>query len=301
MEPFKIDSDTRARIVEAWPGFRERRRRMLDARNCGRVLHERDMEELFRSIAEGPLGYGIENLGAQQDYADYALIDRGLKLAIVEVKALGLLNGGSEPNLVPVLLQAARYAHRHRTPYLMAFDGEILALGRLDEGNSIHCNLIVELDRDEPPEPLFYFTQYGLFHGSASVLFSTSFAPSLDDALCKTHHSIPLPYSCFAYVGDLRNKKTWKMPYRNADGSADTKRLGHAVNYLLSPGGYRGQKAEEDAVPVAATTLVALRLARAYKELDQWKKPAVLFKPGNKPSPQELLWTYLYQQGLEEL
>lgn len=70
---------------------------------------------------------------------------------------------------------------------------------------------------------------------------------------------------------------------------------------LLSPGGYRGQKAENDAVPVAATTLVALRLARAYKELEQWKKPAVLFKPGGKPCPQELLWTYLYQQGLEEL
>jgi hypothetical protein len=301
MEPFKIDGATRQRIVEKWSSFRERRQRMLEARACGRVLHEKDMEELFRSVAEGPLGYGIENLGAQQDYADYALIDRGLKLAIVEVKALGLLHGGSESHLAPVLLQAARYAHRHRTPYLMAFDGEHLGLGRLNADGSIHCNLIVNLDQVEAPETLFYFTQYGLFHGSASVLFSVPFVASLDDALCKSHHGLPLPYTCFAYVGDLRNKQTWKMPYRNADGSVDTRRVGHAVNYLLSPGGYRGQKAENDAVPVAATTLVALRLARAYKELGQWRKPTILFKPGGKPCPQELLWTYLYQQGLEDL
>lgn len=67
MEPFKIDSATRATIIETWPNFCERRQRMFEARDCGRVLHEKDMEELFRSIAEGPLGYGIENLGAQQD------------------------------------------------------------------------------------------------------------------------------------------------------------------------------------------------------------------------------------------
>jgi hypothetical protein len=41
-------------------------------------------------------------------------------------------------------------------------------------------------------------------------------------------------------LGDIRNKGTWIAPYRNPNGSIDTKRLGHAVNYLLSPGGYRG-------------------------------------------------------------
>lgn len=217
------------------------------------------------------------------------------------MKALGLLHNGCEAHLTPVLRQAARYAHRHRTPHLMAFDGQTLALGRLSEERVILCNLIVNLEKNQPPEELFFFTQYGLFHSPECVLFSVPFVPSLDEALRKTHHGVALPYTCFAYVGDLRNKQTWKMPYREADGSVDTKRIGHAVNYLLSPGGYRGQKADNHVIPVAATTLVALRLARAYKELEQWKKPAVLFKPGGKPSPQELLWTYLYQQGLEEL
>ena len=121
-----------------------------------------------------------------------------------------------------------------------------------------------------------------------------------DEELFKTHHGVKLPYYCFAYVGDLRDKSTWLMPYRNPDGSVDTKRLGHAVNFLLSPGGYRGQKAARERIPEAATLLCAMRLARAYKEIGQWKRPKDLFSSGEKPSPQALLWMFLHQRGLEE-
>jgi hypothetical protein len=300
--PFKIDEETRGRIAGVWPAFQERRRRMLEARDCGRVLHERDVEELFRSLAEGPLGYGVEHLEVQQDYADYALVNRGLKLAIVEIKALGYLQGGQEERAEDVLRQAARYAHRHRTPHLMAFDGDTLILARWERSvRQILCNLVLSVDRPEPPEELFYFTQYGLFRAPGDALFAMSFVPELDEELVKLHHGVRLPYTCFAYVGDLRSKQTWKLPFRNADGTVDTKRLGHAVNFLLSPGGYRGQRAESDSVPLAATTLVALRLAQAYKELARWQAPQTLFEPGDKPSPQELLWTFLYQQGIEDL
>jgi hypothetical protein len=64
-----------------------------------------------------------------------------------------------------------------------------------------------------------------------------------------------------------------------------TKRLGHAVNSLFSPGAYRGQRADGEAIPRAATPLVALRLAQAYQELSQWNVPATLFRPGEKCTP----------------
>jgi hypothetical protein len=123
---------------------------------------------------------------------------------------------------------------------------------------------------------------------------------SEDEDLYKPHHGVKLHYSCFAYVGDLRDKRTWIAPYRNEDGTVDTKRIGHAVNYLFSPGGYRGQKASSYRIPNAATPLVALRLAKAYKEVGKWEKPDSLFGSGDKPTPQCLLWTYLHQHGLDD-
>lgn len=297
---FKIDQTTRDRLIQSWPEFSQRRQRLLDCRDAGRVLHEKDMEELFRCLAEGPLGYRLDHLCPQQDYADYALIDRGLKLAVVEVKRLGYLAGGRPDLLEEVLRQAARYAHRHRVPYLMAFDGQTLALARWNRAErSVHCALVIDVGRPEPPDELYYFTHYGIFRVLPEVRYSFLFDPGSDDGPLKTHHGTPLPHFCFAYVGDLRNKATWKMPYRNPDGSVDTKRLGHAVNYLFSPGGYRGQKAEAESIPIAATALVALRLAGAYKELGLWRAPVAPFCQGEKCSPQELLWTYLYQLGLE--
>lgn len=104
---------------------------------------------------------------------------------------------------------------------------------------------------------------------------------SEDASLYKTHHGVKLHYSCFAYVGDIRDKGTWKAPYRNSDGSIDVKRLGHAVNYLLSPSGYRGKQASRQGIPEAATPLVALRLACAYKEIGKWSKPDTLFGWGD--------------------
>jgi len=298
----KIERQTRERILEEWPSFRDRYNRIVAEFERGGRLKERDIETIFESLAEGPLGYQIEQLSVQHDRADYALVDRGLKLAIVELKNYKAFEGiQGRKRLESALIQAARYANRHRTCHLMAFDGVNLTLAEWELGQSvIKVHLHLNIDSDTPPEELYYFTHYGIFRHPTAVIWEIPYQADQDESLYKTHHGVKLHYTCFAYVGDIRDKATWKLPYRNPDGSVDTKRLGHAVNYLLSPGGYRGQRATSQRIPEAATHLVALRLARAYKEIGKWRAPDTLFGFGDKPDPQHLLWTYLYQNGLED-
>jgi hypothetical protein len=297
-----IEQQLRERLRTEWTAFCERRTQVLHKLQSGLSLKERDVELIFQALAEGPLGWELGQLSLQSDHADYALIDRGLKLGIVETKTYRYFQQGEHrTHIEETLKQAARYADRHRTPHVMAFDGDLLIFGRREpERSLINVHLQIRVDYPEPLDDLFYVTRYGIFRHPTSVLYAFPYDAEGDEALFKVHHGVRLHYSCFAFVGDLRDKKTWIAPYRNADGSVDTQRLGHAVNYLLSPGGYRGQKASSERIPEAATPLVALRLARAYLEIGKWKKPDRLFGGGKKPDPQSLLWTYLYQNGLEE-
>jgi len=302
-EVTRIGAETRRHLEAEWDGFCRRRQAILARAQTGGPPKERDVEDIFQALAEGPLGYQLKQLSPQRSYADYVLLDRGLKLVAVELKAFGQFrNGTSQAPLAAALEQAAHYAGQQRIPNVMAFDGELLAFGKVDAGKAkIAVHLQCSVDCDTPPSDLFFLTHYGIFRQPTTVLYSVPFEPEKDESLYKQHHGEMLHYSCFAYVGDLRNKATWAMPYRNADGTVDTGRLGHATNYMFSPGGYRGQKASDMKIPEAATTLVALRLARAYKEIGKWQRPARLFELGDKPAPQEILWLYLYQQGLDDL
>lgn len=297
-----LELSIKKHIQTEWSTFRERYKKIVSEYERGSRLHEKDIEIIFHSLAEGPLGYEIEQLSTQREYADYALVDRGLKLAIVEIKSFRAFASKQEQSqLESALIQAARYAHRHRTPHLMAFDGVILTLAELEGVQDvIKVHIQVNIEADEPPGNLFYFTHYGLFCHPTEELLTLPYDADEDAELKKTHHGVKLHYSCFAHVGDIRDKGTWRAPYRNPDGSVDVKRLPHAVNYLLSPSGHRGKQASRQRIPEAATPLVALRLAKAYKEIGKWEKPDTLFGVGKKPNPQHLLWTYLYQNGLEE-
>jgi hypothetical protein len=298
----KIEQEVRQRISEQWPQFQERRDKILSRAQSGSPIKERDVEDIFQALAEGPLGYEVEQLSTQRDYADFALVDRGLKLAVVELKKFGQFrHGDAERHIEDTLKQASKYAERHRTPNIMAFDGQTIVFGRCKgaEG-AINVHLHFSIEAESASRELYYLTHYGIFRYPSEVLYSFEYFSQEDEGLFKNHHGERLHHTCFAYVGDIRNKGTWNAPYRNADGSVDTKRLGHAVNFLLSPGGYRGSKASSMKIPVAATTLVALRLARAYEEIGKWQEPESVFDKGHKPDPQTLLWLYLYQQGLEK-
>lgn len=299
MSPTKKEIEVRAKMAQDWAAFMHVRDEIVSQTEAGRRLSERDVEQILEALVSGPLGWDIGQLARQQDFADFALIDRGLKLAVIETKGFGVFQDQSHAD--DALLQGARYADRHRCPLIWACDGCQLILASRDQSaEAINVHVQVPLDSPTPPDDLYYFTHYGLFRYPPEVLRSIPYSAAADEALYKRHHKVLLHYSCFAYVGDLRDKGTWMMPYRNPDGSVDTKRLGHAVNYLLSPGGYRGQKAARTRIPEAATLLCALRLAHAYREIGRWHEPETVFAGGDKPDPQTLLWVYLHQHGIED-
>ncbi|MBW1666883.1 MAG: type I restriction enzyme HsdR N-terminal domain-containing protein [Deltaproteobacteria bacterium] len=72
-----------------------------------------------------------------------------------------------------------------------------------------------------------------------------------------------LPAVCFAYVPDDAKPSTWKLRYRNPDGSVSSSHLAAAVA-ALSPGGFRGRRVE---IPLEHITDVKRRLFQAYKEI----------------------------------
>lgn len=72
-----------------------------------------------------------------------------------------------------------------------------------------------------------------------------------------------LPASCFAYVPDPDKPTTWKLRYRNPDGSVDEKHL-YAAVASLSPGGFRGRRVE---IPDEHLPQVKEKLRQAYAEL----------------------------------
>ncbi|RKY69843.1 MAG: hypothetical protein DRQ24_10255 [Candidatus Latescibacterota bacterium] len=72
-----------------------------------------------------------------------------------------------------------------------------------------------------------------------------------------------LPAICFAYVPDPDKSNTWKLRYRNPDGSVDVNHLSAAVA-ALSPGGFRGRRVR---IPPEHLPEVKKKLLEAYKEI----------------------------------
>lgn len=224
-----------------------------------------------------------------------------MKLAVVEIKSYRAFDRRSE--LEDALVQAARYADRHRTPNLVAFDGHelVLALRRRPRDDiAVMLSLALDAEASEPPEDLFYVNHFGLFRYPKEVQFTVAYDATEDDELHRSHHGEQLHHDCYAYVGDLTRKSTWKLPYRNPDGTVDVNRIGHAVNYLLSPGGYRGSTADElDGFDEGDRLLAALKLADAYREVGRWEPDREGFYAAEKPTPIQLLWRFLYQKGID--
>ncbi|MFB6079581.1 MAG: hypothetical protein ABEJ81_01065 [Haloferacaceae archaeon] len=296
----KKERRARDRIRDAWPDFCDFVQGTLDGRHHGQTLQEADVEQMFERLAGDVLGYGPDRIGRQQDYADRTLHGQGMKLAVVEIKSYGAFERRTE--LDDALVQAARYADRHRTPNLVAFDGVdlVLALRRRDRDDvAVMLREEIDPDADAASENLFYFNHFGLFRYPKEEQTVIEYDATEDDELHRTHHGEQLHYDCYAHVGDLTRKSTWKLPYRTPDGTVDENRIGHAVNYLLSPGGYRGNTADElEGFDEGDRLLAALKLARAYDEVGKWEADRRGFHSAEKPSPVQLLWRYLYQNGV---
>lgn len=285
----KKEQTARQVIGATWPTFREFRTRTYHHVQNGRRLSEQDVGGVLERLLTGPLGYSPEQIRRQTDFIDYELLVRDRKVAVVETKGWEAFR--TTGGLDEALVQAANYGARNQVKHLFAFDGEIMALA-VQAGDSIRVISESRVDGEQAPEELFFFTEYGLSKVPDKPLRSFQFEPSALPSELKTHHGTSLHYKCFAYVGDLRDKATWRLPYLNPDFSVDTSRIDKAVNYLLSPGGYRGVTVTDKSIPEAASVDVAKKLAKAYKEIGRWND--------GDCKPVATLRQYLQQKGVTE-
>lgn len=285
----KKELEARQLITERWSEFRDFRAGTYQHVSHGRRLSEQDVASVFERLLNGPLGYSPAQIRRQSDYIDYELLARDLKLAVVETKGWEAFR--TTGSLDEALMQAANYASRNKVRHLFAFDGEVIALA-VQEDDNIRVFSELRIDGEDAPQDLFFFTEYGLSKIREEPKRSFSFQLSRLPNEYKTHHGVALPRECFAYIGDIRDKATWRLPYRNPDSTVDTSRIDKAVNYLLSPGGYRGIRVTDKSIPEGASVEVAKKLAKAYKELGRWNE--------TNCKPAERLRQYLQQKGVME-
>src|ERR1051325_1397556 len=71
-----------------------------------------------------------------------------------------------------------------------------------------------------------------------------------------------LPPTCFAYVGDINQPRTWKLPYLLSDGRPDLKRLPGAIEAVTT--GYRGKTVS--GIPPDRVPEVLVKLGKAAAE-----------------------------------
>jgi len=127
------------------------------------------------------------------------------------------------------------------------------------------------LDRIEPPTDLWWLSVQGIWRerptseeAELRLLPETPLETAVgtgspEGSQGLLHPKYNLPARCFAYVGDYGNPKTWKLPYLQADGTIDAKRLPKAVQAILS--NYRGAKVS--GIPEVAIRAVLAKLGRA--------------------------------------
>ena len=106
------------------------------------------------------------------------------------------------------------------------------------------------------------------------------------------HPKYKRPAKCFAYVGDTRDPRTWKLPYRLTNGTVDVKHLTGAIRSVIS--NYRGARVR---LPEKAVPDVLVRLGKAVAKIG--KMPGQV---PNSPETYQQLFDVLRQMDrLEEI
>lgn len=247
------------RIAARWEGFRRMRADRLRHGDETEKVAETILEDLFTGVLDWSKG----DLTYQVGYADIVLTKNLAKYLVLEVKRPGTL-WPERQALERAVTQARRYADEQRVPRVAASDGRFLYAADIAEG-TMQPRALLDLDRPDPSPCLWWLSVHGIYRTCAEpVVWPTlqdASAPVVIPSGCDQplHPKYKLPAECFAYVGDANNPRTWKLPYRTADGRADERRLPKAIQSLLS--NYRGAKV--GGIPETALPGVLQTLARA--------------------------------------
>ncbi|HZE05196.1 MAG TPA: hypothetical protein VE127_08235 [Solirubrobacteraceae bacterium] len=214
------------------------------------------------------LDWPIADVNHQVGYADILLTRLGIKYVIVEAKRPGAL-AWNRRAIDEALAQARRYAAEQKVQCVAVCDGVMFYAADVRHGG-LRDRVFCDLQNPSPAPGLWWLSIDGIYRpctSAADLAFqlvptATMPADACDgdgDGAQLIHHKYKLPARCFGYVGDASDPHTWHLPYLNADGAVDTRRLPKAVQAILS--NYRG--AHVTTIPEQAIPDVLVRLARA--------------------------------------
>lgn len=258
-------------IRQEWQGFLERRAERLQAQERHGAAAEKVAENIVEDLMTGVLDWSLGDVNHQVGYADLVLTQLGIPYLIIETKRPGAL-AWDRRAVDAALEQACRYAAEQGVNHVAVSDGTMFYAADIMQGG-LQDRVFCRLADMEPATDLWWVSVHGLYRdrpdafaglrllpeGEAEASVAT-LTPSTDVLL---HPKYGLPARCFAYVGDTTDTGTWKLPFRCADGSIDTKRLPKAIQSILT--NYRGAKVRT--VPEKAIPAVLKRLAEAAQSM----------------------------------
>jgi hypothetical protein len=258
-----------ARIRDAWPLFRARRKERLqqDGRYGAAAVEkvaEGILEDLFTQVLDWPL----HEINSQVERSDLLLSRSFVKHLLIEVKRPGAL-AWREHAVNAALDQARRYADEQRVNGIAVSDGTLFYAVDRTSGSE-HPRVRIRLDAPTAPLSLWWLCVDGIYREVDSFVDEAPFLPAEvgtppppPDPNVLVHPKYHMPAHCFAYVGDANDPSTWKLPCCNADGSPDISRLPKAIQSILS--NYRG--AHVGTIPDAAIPHVLMHLGRIAARL----------------------------------
>ena len=259
------------RIHGNWPAFLEKRSKRMKQQERHGVAAERVAENILEDLFTMVLDWSLSDINNQVGYADLLLTRLGIKYLIVEVKRPGAL-AWNRRAVEAALDQAFRYADEQKVRCVGVSDGLMLYAADIKHGG-LEDRVFVSLDAPKPEESLWWLSVHGIYRSrkdreDAALRLLPELEPDkvkLVEGLHETlvHPKYKIPGRCFAYVGHPADPKTWKLPYRLADGRVDLKRLPKAIQSILS--NYRGVKV--GGIPEKDIPDVLVRLALAASGL----------------------------------
>ncbi|MHB8415705.1 MAG: type I restriction endonuclease [Acidiferrobacteraceae bacterium] len=286
------------RLPASWPTFLRQRQSRLAQQARNGVAAEKVAENILEDFFTIALDWTIGDLNNQLQYADIVLTSRGIKHLLIEVKRPGSLRW-DQTSLEQALSQARRYADEQRVRTIAVSDGTLFYAADIVNGGLQHrARLLLDVSVYSPDA--WWVSVDGIYRPpmrlaipeaaieAESLEKAADSAPQPEAIPTLLHPKYKVPAECFAYVGDASKTVTWKLPYRNTDGSVDEKHLSGAIRAVVT--NYRG--AHVKTVPDAAIADVLVRLGRAAAEIRKL--------PGQTPAPLEsyrLLHDALRQVG----
>lgn len=256
------------RIRVEWPAFLLRRRSRLQPHPLLGEPTEKVTESILEDLLTNVLDWPLSSFNPQVGHADILLTDMGIRRLIIEAKRPDTLSR-SRAAISKALDQAIRYAAEQKVGSVAISDGTMFYAVDLENGG-MKDRLFVSLEEQTAPIDLWWISACGIYrsrdltginpwHSVSEEPDETSKRDTAANDCEILHPKYKLPARCFAFVPDASAPHTWKLPYLQADGAVDAKRLPKAIQSIVT--NFRGTKVSK--IPEAAIPAVLERLATA--------------------------------------